>query len=144
MTRIENHILMCVQNGKLVLYHSNIFGKTSVGGMCTWGGYILRPRQNGRHFPDDIFKWFFWNENVSIAIKISLKFVPKGPINNIPALVQIMAWCRPGDKPLSEAMMVSFPTHIPSPGLNELTPNLWLIYQLCYSKWIATTFMWSK
>ena len=34
--------------------------------------------------------------------KISMKFVPKGPINNIPALVQIMAWRRPGDKPLSE------------------------------------------
>ena len=37
---------------------------------------------------------------------MSLKFVPKGPINNIPALVQIMAWCWPGDKPLSEPMMV--------------------------------------
>ena len=49
---------------------------------------------------------FFWNENVRISIKISLKFVPKGPINNIPALVQKMAWCRPGDKPLSEPMMV--------------------------------------
>ena len=43
---------------------------------------------------------------------ISLKFVPKGPINNIPVLVQIMAWRRPGDKPLSEAMMVNLPTHI--------------------------------
>ena len=72
----------------------------------------LRPRQNGRHFPDDIFKCIFLNENVSIAIKILLKFVPKGPINNIPALVQIMAWRRPGDKPLSEPMMVSLPTHI--------------------------------
>ena len=41
-----------------------------------------------------------------------LKFVPKGPINNIPAMVQIMAWRRPGDKPLSEPMMVSLPTHI--------------------------------
>ena len=37
-----------------------------------------------------------------ILIKISLKVVPKGPINNIPALVQIMVWCRPGNKPLSE------------------------------------------
>ena len=47
----------------------------------------LRPRQNGRHFPDDIFKWIFLNENLSILIDISLKFVPNGPINNIPALV---------------------------------------------------------
>ena len=69
----------------------------------------LRPKQNGRHFADDIFKRIFLNENVWIPIKISLKFVPKDPINNIPALVQIMAWRRPGDKPLSESMMVSLP-----------------------------------
>ena len=66
----------------------------------------LRPRQNGRHFADDIFKCIFLNENVWIPIKISMKFVSKGPINSIPALVQIMAWRRPGDKPLSEPMMV--------------------------------------
>ena len=47
----------------------------------------LRPRQNGRHFPDDIFKWIFLNENVRILIKISQKFVPRGLINNTPALV---------------------------------------------------------
>ena len=72
----------------------------------------LRPRQNGRHFADDIFRCIFLNENVWIPIKISLKFVPKGRINNIPSLVQIMAWRRPGDKPLSEPMMVSSLTHI--------------------------------
>ena len=72
----------------------------------------LRLRQDGCHFPDDIFKCIFSNENVWIPIKISLKFVPKGPINNIPALVQIMAWRRPGDKPLSEPMMLRLPTHI--------------------------------
>ena len=81
---------------------------------CAWWALFntLRPRQNGRHFPDDIFKWMFLNENVWISIKISLKFVPKGLINNIPALVQIMAWRPPGDKPLFEPMMVSLPTHI--------------------------------
>ena len=47
----------------------------------------LRPTQNGRYFPDDIFKCIFLKENVWIPIKISLKFVPKSPINNIPALV---------------------------------------------------------
>ena len=41
-------------------------------------------------------KCIFFNENVWISIKISLKYVPKGPINNIPPLVQIMAWYRPG------------------------------------------------
>ena len=69
-------------------------------------------RQDGRHFPDNIFKCIFLNENLSIFIKISLKFVPNGPINNIPALVQIMAWHRSGDKPLSEPMMVSLLTYI--------------------------------
>ena len=42
---------------------------------------------------------YFLNENLWIMIKISLKFLPKGPNNNIPALVQIMAWRQPGDKP---------------------------------------------
>ena len=70
------------------------------------------PRQNGRHFPDDIFKCIFLNENACIYIKISLKFVFKVRINNIPALIQIMAWRRPGDKPLCEPMMVRIPTHL--------------------------------
>ena len=72
----------------------------------------LRPRQNGRHFTDDIFKYIILNENVWISIEISLRFLPKGPINNIPALVQIMAWHRPGDKPLSGLMWISLQTHI--------------------------------
>ena len=72
----------------------------------------LTPRQNGRQFPDDIFKCIFLIENVMISTKILLMFVPKGSINNIPTLVQIMAWRRPGDKPLSGPMMVRLPTHI--------------------------------
>ena len=72
----------------------------------------LRPRQNGCLFADDTFKCILLNENIWIAINISLSFVPKGPIDNIPALVQIMAWRRSGDKPLSEPMMVSLLTHI--------------------------------
>ena len=72
----------------------------------------LRPRLNRRPFAADIFKCIFLNENEWILPRISLKFVPKVRINNIPALVQIMAWRRPGDKPLSEPMMVSLLTHI--------------------------------
>ena len=72
----------------------------------------LRPRPNRRHFADDIFKWIFENENEWISPRISLKFVPNVRINNIPALVQIMAWRRPGDKPLSEPMMIISLTHI--------------------------------
>ena len=51
-------------------------------------------------------------ENFGSSINISLKFVPKGLIKNILALVQIMAWRRPVDKPLSEPMMVNLLTHI--------------------------------
>ena len=72
----------------------------------------LGPRQNGRQIPDDIFKCIFLNENIWISINISVKFVAKGLIDNMAAFVQIMAWRRPGDKPLSEPMMVSLLTHI--------------------------------
>ena len=72
----------------------------------------LRQRQDGRHFADNIFTCIFFNENCCILIKFSLKYVRKGPIDNNPALVQIMVWRRPGDKPLSEPMMVSLLTHI--------------------------------
>ena len=65
----------------------------------------LRQRQNGRHFPDDIFKCIFLNEKDWISNTIWLKFVNKGPINNNTALVQIMACCRTGDKPSSEPVM---------------------------------------
>ena len=51
----------------------------------------LRPRQNDHHFTDDTFKSIFLNENFRNSIKISLKFVPKRPVNNIPTLVLIMA-----------------------------------------------------
>ena len=85
----------------------------SGGHLEPWGPVFntLRPRQNGRHFPDDTFKRILVNENVWISLKISLKFVPKGPSSNSPALFQIMAWRRPGDKPLSEAMLISLLTH---------------------------------
>ena len=102
----------------------------------------LKPRHYGRHFPDDLFKCIFLNENVWISLTISLKFVPKVTINNIPTLVQIMAWRRPGDKPLSEPMMVGLPTHI---GLNELT--YWARRKMSYMLLMAFLYlfvMWKR
>ena len=102
----------------VVFWHHSIHPYPSVLLHWHWGNNspvlinTLRPRQNGCHFADDIFHCIFSNENVLILINISLKFVPKGQINNIPSLVQIMAWRRPGDKPLSEPMMVSLLTHV--------------------------------
>ena len=66
---------------------------------------LLRIEQNGRHFTDDMFKRIFLNENVLIWNKISLKYVPWDLIDNMPALVAIMAWRRSGDKPLSKPML---------------------------------------
>ena len=94
-----------------------------------WRGWVnsLRPRRNGRYNADDIFKCIFLKDNVWIPTKIALKFVPKGPINNIPAIIQIMAWRRPGDKSLSEPMMVSLLTHI----------------CVTRSQWVNSNTMWS-
>ena len=72
----------------------------------------LRPRKHGCHLADDLFKCIFFNENVWVLVKISPKFADKSPINNILTLVQVMAWRRAGDKPLSEPMMVILPTHL--------------------------------
>ena len=81
-----------------------------MGRMATEMYYLntLRPRQNGRHLADDTFKHIFLNENVCISVEILPKFVPKGPMNNMPAFVQVMAWRRTRDKPLSEPMMTQF------------------------------------
>ena len=73
-----------------------------------------RPPFPRRHFHVD-----FLNGNVSIAIEFSLNFVPKGPINNDPALAQIAARCRPSDKPLSEAMMTHISTDAYMRRLND-------------------------
>ena len=70
--------------------------------------YSSPPEQNGRHFADDTFKCIFMNENLCTLIQISLQFVPKGPIDNIPALVQVMACRLFGAKPLPEPMLTQF------------------------------------
>ena len=76
--------------------------------LLSFGLTYLPPGQNGHHFADDVFRSIFVNEKFCILVKISLKFVPKGPIDNNPAQVQIMVWCRLGDKPLSEPMLTWF------------------------------------
>ena len=81
------------------------------GSLTHWGWHKM-----AAYFLKTFSYAFSWMK----IIKISLKFVPKGPINNIPALVQIMAWQRPGAKPFSEPMMFSLLKHInASLGLNE-------------------------
>ena len=99
-----------------VLVQIAIFKKPSMHG-SHWitpgfsvnGFNTMKLRQNGRYYADDIFKCIFLNE---ISLKTSLKYAPKVRINKIPALVHIMAWHRPGDKPSSGPLMVSLLTHI--------------------------------
>ena len=56
----------------------------------------------------DIFKSIFVNENDLIRIEISLKFVLRCPVDNMPELVQVMAWHRSGDKPLPDTKLTQF------------------------------------
>ena len=107
MVLVTNVVIRWDQNPLIMANHTTFYFLHTLAGVNT-----LRPRQDGPHFPDDNFKWIFLNENEWISVKMLLKFVPRGPINKIRALVQIMAWRRSGDKPLSESVMASSPTHI--------------------------------
>ena len=68
--------------------------------------YTMRPRQNWRHFTDTCilltYKNLLYCKKIVLNIQISLKIVSKGPIYNKPTLVQIIAWCWVGNKPLSD------------------------------------------
>ena len=100
-----------------------------------WPLNTFRPSRNGRHFADDTFNCIFVNENIWMSIRISLQFVSKGPINNIPAMVLIMAWRLPGDKPLSEPIMARSLTHVcvtRPPWVN--TSRQCYIYHLMYCR----------
>ena len=76
------------------------------------------------------------HETMVCAVCLSillLKFVLKDPIDDIPALVQIMAWHRPGDMPLSVPMMGRLMTHIGiTRGLNELTSRAHMLLTVKY------------
>ena len=69
----------------------------------------------------------FWDEDKCISFKILL-FFPTVRINNIPALVQMMAWGRPSDQSLSEPMMVYWRTYA-SLGPNDLATRLDDVYE---------------
>ena len=92
--------------------HFHVTQFSIVSTSCPTWFNTLGPRQHRRRVADDIFNSIFFNENCCVLIKTSLKHARKGPIDKNPALVHIMASHRLGDKPLSEPMMVSLPTHI--------------------------------
>ena len=79
-----------------------------------------------------------------IQTKISLKIVPKGQINNIPALLQIMAWCQSGNKPLSETMMLSLLTHICIPRPQWVDEMNVLIRGMVLALIISSQIVWEN
>ena len=78
----------------------------------TWGPSGSCPSQMGPCWPYEPCYLGTFSNFLERKCMISLKSVFEGPINNIPASVQIMAWRRPGDKQLSEPMIVRLPTHM--------------------------------
>ena len=92
----------------IISYHFSIFEAIYIAFFYVWLSYdvdcrklglnTLRMRLNRRHFANVILKCIFLKENVLISTEISRNVIPMCPINNIPALVQIMAWRCAGDK----------------------------------------------
>ena len=72
--------------------------------MITVDVNTLKPKQNGHHFADNIFKYTLIKK-VRILIKISLKLFSSGQFNNKPAVIEIIAWCLTGIKPLFEPIL---------------------------------------
>ena len=96
----------------------------------------LRWRQNCRHFTNDIFKCICLKENVLI----SLKFVS----NNMPALVQMMTWGQPGDKPLSEPMLVRLLMHICVTQPQWFNTLHWDVMVAIFQTALSNAFTWQK
>ena len=87
-------------------HHWTIYPYMFACGLTHWGWHKMTSTSQ------TTFKCICVNENLWILMKISLNFIQKGWINNIPQLVPIMASRWPGDNPWSEPMMVSLLTHI--------------------------------
>ena len=74
------------------------------------------------------------NDKLCILIRISLKFVPKGPIDNKSAFIQVMAWRWTGAKPLSEPKLAQFTEAYVALGGDELTQcGLVMLYGIRFS-----------
>ena len=108
------HQQQCVEM-QVVLEYSNLSTRNS---LIQWGQDKMVAI-----LASNIFRCIFLNENIQILTKISQNFVPKGPINNIPALIQITAWHRPVDKPLMVSLQMSM-HHSASMNYDSLVERL--------------------
>ena len=78
-------------------------------------------RWSGRNFAEDISKSILLNKIGCFFIQISLKFISRGPINNMRSMVQAKDRLRLGDKPVSEQMI---------PCLSSINPSVSIMHQL--------------
>ena len=89
-------------------------------------------------FADNVSKCILFKEQVWLAIRISSKFVPKGPIDHKSALVQVMAKHRTGNKPLSELMLIKIFGNLFFFGVTFVTEFIW------WFPGFAVYFLWTK
>ena len=122
--------LKCVKSGHVALIFE-----------CVSAVSTLKPRQKGRHFASEIFKYIFLNGNFWISNKISLKYVVLGLTDNMSTLLQIWWLDRTGDKPSSDPMIIQFTDAYLTPDLNELIYKLPHIGILQVVRTIHTTEM---
>ena len=101
---------LCIDHNSPSLVRLHMTELLAINGLFTdiYRWLNSSPGQNGCHFTDNIFRCIFVNENFCFLIKSSIKFVPKGPIDNNPTLVLRMAWRQTGNKPLSQPMLTRF------------------------------------
>ena len=80
---------------------------------------------------------FSWMKMFDFWLKFHWSLSRRG-INNISSLVQIMAWRRPGGKPLSEPMIISLPTYMRRSAI-----NCWKCLGVYSAQWLLMTWCWS-
>ena len=116
------------------------WGRRCVCNLCHLRLNTLRQRQHCRHFAKDIFKCIFFNEDVWILLKISVKSVPNVRINNIPALVKKrLAADQATSLYLNQWWLVYWRIYA-SLGLNELNKTVvWHSLDACYCPACRTT-----
>ena len=75
-----------------------MYVRALVSGAAQIGSNFHMLTQNSWHGADEIFICILLNEKSYLCIKMLLKFVAEGPLDNTPVLVQVMYWPRTGGK----------------------------------------------
>ena len=116
-------IYMCRVIGGYILYHTAI-NYVETASVITWITLLtlntLRPEENAWHFANDIFIYIYFTVNVCILVLISPKFVLRGPIGRWLAFVQVIALCRPGNKPILERVLTKISYYRKTPNISRM------------------------